>query len=677
MSKPRVQSGLANHYQTFNFAVTGGESWNGGNVLVTYNYSGNSELPASARPGFNLRSDIRRGAADPNLFNANGALPGATLPAALVLTGVGGGNYSVTPPDGPGIHSSTPGGTAIPYPSLGSNSANFNCPVATIAKTSSAQAYLYQPGAAAGTNYGGQPYNTATQSNAPSQGVCDYNLLGADISSTTRNNFLVSVRQQIAPNLVADLEAVFGANVTASKGADAGSITGTAYGPTAVVGGANGLTAGNINPFYQTNSTVGTASQFVRYDFTSLLGPSPVSKGYTAQYFISGGLAWDLGGDRELTFGGVAGNGYTFSRGVGISAANANLALNGTPNSTGTPNLATLAGSATPDIFGLGSTTETQRVLTTLNALDVWDPAGPTNKTSAAVIASIRDGGSNSNVSQDTQDFIVKFDGPVFDLPAGPLKMAAGGEFLHRTYVEWGSRDAVTGPSRSNATSYFYNNGRQVYSAFLEFNAPLISPDMNIPLVTSVTMDLSGRFDDYNDVGSTYNPKVGIDWVITEGLKARVSWGTSFVAANVHDNATFNSQSGIGAGGTPGTPSAPGSIIPFNSALPWSSQNGLGTGIAGPGFPRRRVAPRVAAFLRMRMARPSRLPASRGGRLQGQLQRQSDLVHVQLCHRRVGRQSQSQAHNRPLRQCWPGHQRGQVLECAGRSDRQRRLLGIE
>ena len=559
-----VASGIANHYTTFNGAVTAGKSWDGGNVLVTYNYSGNSELPNYARPNIRgARQDIIRGAADPSLFTGLPANGGAT----------------VTPAAGPGT--TGPFNTAIPYPSLGLNGQTFNCPVATIAaKSSSTTAFLYQPGG----GYGGAAVTTAASTSSANQGVCDYNLLGSDISSNTRNNGLVSIRQQLSDTVVADLEVVYGANVTGTRGGDRGSISAAAFGPTATAAntGVTGLLPGNINPFYQGNATTGTATEFVRYDFTSLMGEAPVDKGFTQQYFVSGGLAWDLGNDRELTFGGVAGNGYVQSRSVAISAANADLALNGTPNTTGTPNVATAAGSGTTDIFGLGTTGEIQRNLTTLNALDVWDPAGPTNKTSPQVLASIADGGSNANTSQDLQDFIVKFDGPVFDLPAGKVKMAAGAEFMHRTYIEWGSRDANTGPSRSNATSYYYENGRQVYSAFVEVNIPLVSPEMNFPGMESLTVDVSGRYDNYsNGVGETENPKIGLDWLITDGLKARASWGSSFVAANVHDNASFNSQSGIGAAGTPGTPSAPGSVIFFNTTLPWSNQNGLGAGIAG------------------------------------------------------------------------------------------------
>jgi iron complex outermembrane receptor protein len=557
-----TQYGIADHYSTFNFAVVAGTNWAKGNVLVAYNYSGNSELPNSARPDINgARQDIIRGQADPTLFTGLPANTGATT----------------TPPAGPGT--TGPYSTAIPYPSLGLNSQNFNCPVATIAaKSNSTTAYLYQPTG----GYGGSPVTTSSSTSQANQGVCDFNLYGSDISANLRNNGMVSLRQQFSETLSGDLEVVYGANSTATHGGDRGTLSAVAYGPNATAAntGVTGLTAGNINPFYQSNTTIGQNSEFIRYDFTQLMGEAPVNKGYQQQYFVSGGLAWDLGNDREITLGGVTGNGYVYSRSVAISAANANLALNGTPNTNGIPNQATLAGSGTVDIFGLGTTSETQRVLTTLNALDVWDPPA-TNKTSKQVLASIADGGANANTSQNLQDIIAKFDGPVYDLPAGKIKLAAGVEYLHRTYTEWGSRDATTGPSRSTATSYNYVNGRQVYSAFLELNVPVVSPEMGIPGMESLTFDVSGRYDHYSDAGETKNPKIGLDWLIIDGLKARASWGSSFVAANVHDNAHINSQSGIGAAGTPGTPSAPGSVIAFNSTLPWSSERGIGAGLAG------------------------------------------------------------------------------------------------
>ena len=74
--------------------------------------------------------------------------------------------------------------------------------------------------------------------------------------------------------------------------------------------------------------------------------------------------------------------------------------------------------------------------------------------------------------------------------------------------------------STSNSTAYYFREGRTVYSAFLEFNMPLISPEMDVPLVQSFSLDVSGRYDNYSDVGDTENPKVAFDWVITDGFKA-------------------------------------------------------------------------------------------------------------------------------------------------------------
>ena len=63
---------------------------------------------------------------------------------------------TVTPDAGPGT--SAPYCAAIPYPSIGVNYETFNCPVATIAATSSSNAYYYTPTG----NYSGPSYSTST-----------------------------------------------------------------------------------------------------------------------------------------------------------------------------------------------------------------------------------------------------------------------------------------------------------------------------------------------------------------------------------------------------------------------------------------------------------------------------------------------------------------------------------
>jgi iron complex outermembrane receptor protein len=53
---------------------------------------------------------------------------------------------------------------------------------------------------------------------------------------------------------------------------------------------------------------------------------------------------------------------------------------------------------------------------------------------------------------------------------------------------------------------------------------------MNIPLVRKFSVDVSWRYDHYDDVGNTSNPKFAADWEVIDGFKIRGNWASSFVA---------------------------------------------------------------------------------------------------------------------------------------------------
>jgi iron complex outermembrane receptor protein len=535
-----VQSGVADHYNTFTGSIMGGYAWSGGSVLMAYDYTNQSNLMYSARDFTTSRQDIRRGAANPSLFTGIAGNPPA-------------GSMTTTPAAGPGT--TGPYGVAIPYPSTGVNFQTFNCPVATIAANSTAPAYYYQPGG----GYGGPSYSTAT-AGVPSQGACDQLNSQSLLPSTVRNSGVMQFRQQITGNLAFDMELVYGSRVTNAR-MSRGTLNAQVFGP-------NSANTSQINPFYVSNPAIGNTSEFVRYDFNSLLGPGAYTKQLDNNLFVTSGLAWDLGDDREIALSAVAGNNLNSQHISGVvSSAEGLLALNGTTNTNGVP-----GATSEQDIYGLGTVLPATRALNINNALDVWNPAA-SNRTSKQVLASLRDGGSVANASQGLQDFTAKFDGPIFALPAGPVKVAVGGEFIHSTMDEYGTTNNAVGPSLSNSAQYYYREGRSVYAGFLEFNAPLVSPEMNIPLIENLSVDVSGRYDHYSDFGSTQNPKVGFDWRITEGLKARGSYGTSFVAPTIHDAQNFNSQSQVsGLAAQIANP-----VIAFNSGAPYNG----GAGIAG------------------------------------------------------------------------------------------------
>ena len=540
-----AQSGMADHYNTFTVSGLFGNAWSSGSVLVAADFTSQSDLMYGTRDYMTTRQDIRLGQADPSLFTGIAANPPA-------------GSMTVTPAAGPGT--TGPYGVTIPYPSRGVNFQDFFCPVATIAPSSSANAFYYQPGG----GYGGSGYSTST-SNRPSQGACDDNGYSTVLPSTTRYNGLFQVRQAIGDNIAFDMELVYSSRVSNAR-QGRGQVSAQVFGPTSA-------NTSQINPFYVGNATTGTSSEFIRYDFNQLLGPGAYTKQIANNIFGTAGLTWDLGGGREITFSGTVGNNTNLQHISGVvSQGEALLALNGTNNTNGTAGV-----TAEQDIYGLGTAYPVARTLTVNNALDVWNPAA-TNRTPAQVLNALKDGGSNSNANQGLQDIVAKFDGPVLSLPAGDLKIAVGGEFMHQTMDEYGTTVNVAGPALSNSNAYFYRNGRQVYSAFLEANIPLINEGMGVPLVRTLELDISGRYDNYNDFGDTKNPKIAMDWVMFDGLKWRGSYGTSFVAPTIHDAQNFNSQSNIRGAGSPANP-----VIPFGTTLPFNGGAGVaGTWVADP-----------------------------------------------------------------------------------------------
>jgi outer membrane receptor protein involved in Fe transport len=85
---------------------------------------------------------------------------------------------------------------------------------------------------------------------------------------------------------------------------------------------------------------------------------------------------------------------------------------------------------------------------------------------------------------------------------------------------------------------------RSVASTYIEFAVPLVSPEMSIPLVHRLDLQLAGRYEHYSDFGNTAKPKVAGAWDIVDGLRLRGSWAKGFRAPNLEQiNATVVSRS--------------------------------------------------------------------------------------------------------------------------------------
>jgi len=112
-------------------------------------------------------------------------------------------------------------------------------------------------------------------------------------------------------------------------------------------------------------------------------------------------------------------------------------------------------------------------------------------------------------------------------LPAGPLRGAIGAEFRRETF-EYDPAPAVqTGDIAGQGGNQLPESvARNVESAYLELNAPIVS---------GLEGDAAVRYDNYQRVGSTVNPKGSLRWQPESWLLVRGSAGTGFRAPSLTD----------------------------------------------------------------------------------------------------------------------------------------------
>ena len=120
-------------------------------------------------------------------------------------------------------------------------------------------------------------------------------------------------------------------------------------------------------------------------------------------------------------------------------------------------------------------------------------------------------------------------DGPIFSLPGGEVRVAVGAEYMS-TNFERRITDLTT-----FALNPYQEYEQNVVSAFGEAQVPIVGGDIAVPGVHSISLSASGRYDEYNDFGSTFNPKYGLTYQPVEWISLRGTWGNSFTAPSPSD----------------------------------------------------------------------------------------------------------------------------------------------
>ena len=341
---------------------------------------------------------------------------------------------------------------------------------------------------------------------------CDAAQIGGYLlPKTARTSVFGNIQQDISANISGWADFAY------SKNTLTGGVTQSAL-PTATFAAANPFNTARVNQsiFYRPVTEYG-ATQYQRYT--------------TSLRQVDGGLDIKLGRDW---------------------AAKINVTYGETQNdnfASGTNNLAyTRAMSAT----------------TTATAFDPFLHA-----TSAAVLEKVADGATVSARKIKLGQLGAKLDGPLFSLPAGVVRAAAGVEYLYDAAV--GSQ-TVGSPNSTLAVGTGYlsrqtaNGSRNIQSVFGELFIPVLA---HVPAIENLSLSVAGRYDHYSDWGSTTNPKIGVDWTVVDGLKLFASSSKSFQAPDLGDEligAIDNLITAFPAGSGNNQPTGPGYALYNNTA---------------------------------------------------------------------------------------------------------------
>ena len=136
-----------------------------------------------------------------------------------------------------------------------------------------------------------------------------------------------------------------------------------------------------------------------------------------------------------------------------------------------------------------------------------------------------------------------RVNGTLFDLPAGPVKLAAGVNWRREEYADVFDPLYAAHQLADSATSGSAYLHRSVTAIFGEIRAPLVSgaAGSDDPRLEAT---IAARYEHYSDFGGTFDPLVSLrGFAIPNTLMLRASWNKSFRAPLLSDIASVQTKS--------------------------------------------------------------------------------------------------------------------------------------
>lgn len=130
-------------------------------------------------------------------------------------------------------------------------------------------------------------------------------------------------------------------------------------------------------------------------------------------------------------------------------------------------------------------------------------------------------------------DFNGVINGDLFELPAGPVSSAFGIEYRQTSIDDEPDANNSAGYEWGYSSAQVTKGKDNVREAFSEIGIPLLK---DVPGISSLSADISGRIFKYNSVGSWDKVwKAGLNWQIVPTLRVRGTLGTSYRAPSLYE----------------------------------------------------------------------------------------------------------------------------------------------
>ncbi len=150
-----------------------------------------------------------------------------------------------------------------------------------------------------------------------------------------------------------------------------------------------------------------------------------------------------------------------------------------------------------------------------------WDPRDPNAELPEGSTANY-----DKRMASDSLNIIGGVSFEAVELPAGALGVYVGAAYMEESLDSKVDALAEAGKIIGGSGGSGGKGERDVASAFFE---------LNIPVIDGLEVNLAGRYDDYSDFGSTFNPQASISYRPIESLLLRASMGQGFRAPTLSD----------------------------------------------------------------------------------------------------------------------------------------------